>query len=68
MDSEMIKLETLLDFTVKHNCEHAEELESLAERAKELGKIAAYDQLIQGVRQMNTANETLSLALRRLRE
>lgn len=68
MDSEMIKLETLLDFTVEHNSEHAEELRSLAERAKELGKIAAYDQLIKGVQQMNTANETLSLALRRLRE
>ena len=67
MDSEMMKLETLLDYTVKHNSEHAEELKGLAEKAKELGKTTAYDQLIRGVQQMNEANEILVMALKELR-
>lgn len=67
MDSEMMKLETLLDYTVKHNSEHADELKGLAEKAKELGKMAAYDQLIRGVQQMKEANETLVIALKELR-
>lgn len=68
MDTEMMRLETLLDYTVKHNSEHAGELEALAEKAKELGKTVAYDQLIKGVQQMNEANESLSVALKKLRE
>ena len=68
MDSEMTKLDILLDFTIKHNSEHAEELKSLAQKARELGKTAAYDELMRGVEQMNKANETLSGALKRLRE
>ena len=68
MESEMMKLDTLLDYTIKHNSEHAEELKSLAQKAKELGKTAAYDELMRGVKQMNGANETLAAALKRLRE
>jgi len=68
MEPEMMKLDTLLDYTIKHNSEHAEELRSLAQKAKELGKTAVYDELMRGVEQMNGANETLAAALRRLRE
>ena len=68
MESEMMKLDALLDYTIKHNREHAEELKSLAQKAKELGKTAVYDELMRGVKQMNRANETLGVALERLRE
>ncbi len=68
MKSEMMKLDALLDYTIKHNSEHADELKSLALKAKELGKTAVYDELMRGVEQMNGANETLEVALKRLRE
>ena len=68
MESEMRKLGVLLDYTIKHNSEHAEELKSLAQKAKELRKTAVYDELMRGVEQMNGANETLAAALKRLRE
>lgn len=68
MESEMMKLDTLLDYTIKHNSEHAEELKSLAQKAKELGKTTVYDELVRGVEQMNSANEALAVALKRLRE
>ena len=68
MESEMRKLGVLLDYTIKHNSEHAEELKSLARKAKELGETALYDDLIRGVEQMNRANETLEVALKRLRK
>jgi len=67
MESEMMKLDVLLDYTIKHNSEHAEELKSLARKAKELGETALYDDLMRGVEQMNRANETLEVALKRLR-
>jgi len=68
MEPEMMKLGTLLDYTIRHNSEHAEELKSLAQKAKELGKTKVYDELMRGVEQMNSANETLAVALQRLRE
>ena len=68
MDSEMKKLDILLDYTINHNSEHAEEIKELAQKAKELGKAAVYDELMRGVGQMNEANETLASALKRLRE
>ena len=68
MESEMMKLDTLLDYTIKHNSEHAEELKNLAQKAKELGKTAVHEELIRGVEQMSRANEILAVALKRLRE
>ena len=68
MESEMKKLNALLDYTIKHNSEHAEELKNLARQAKELGEAALYDDLMSGVEQMNRANKTLEVALKRLRE
>ena len=68
MEYEMMKLDKLLDYTIKHNNEHAEELKGLAQKAKELGKAAVHDELIKGVEQINRANETLASALKKLRE
>ncbi len=67
MESEMMKLDALLDYTIKHNSEHAEELKSLAQKARELGKTAVYDDLTRGIEQMHVANETLGVALKKLR-
>lgn len=68
MESEMMKLDTLLEYTIKHNSEHAEELKKLAQKAKDLGKTLVYDELMRGVEQMTGANEMLAVALKRLRE
>jgi hypothetical protein len=68
MPSELSKLSALLNYTVKHNREHAEELESLAREAKQAGMSAAYTHLMRGLEQMNNANEHLEQALRSLAE
>ena len=63
-----MKFDILLRYTIKHSKEHAEELKSLAQKAKELGKTAVYNDIAEGVEHMNRANETLESALRRLAE
>lgn len=68
MESEMMKLEALLDYTIKHSREHAEDLKNLARKAKDLGKTAVYQDLMTGVEQMDKASETLAAALKKLRE
>jgi len=68
MESEMTELDALLDYTIKHNSEHAEELKSLARQAKELGEAALYDDLMRGVEQMSKANKTWEVALKRVRK
>ena len=68
MESELTRLDTLLDYTLEHNKEHADDLKNLAQKAKELGKIAVHDDIAKGVEQMNRANEILENALKRLRQ
>ncbi len=68
MPSELNKLTALLNYTVKHNREHAEELEDLAREAKQAGMSDAYTHLMRGVEQMNNASENLKKALRSLAE
>ena len=68
MESELTKLDTLLDYTIEHNKEHAEELKNLAQKARELGKVAVHDDIANGVEQMSRANENLGSALKRLRQ
>ncbi|MBA7670232.1 hypothetical protein ES703_78377 [subsurface metagenome] len=68
MEPELTRLDTLLDYTLEHNKEHAEDLKNLAQKAKELGKSAVHDDIIEGVEQMNKANEILGNALKRLRQ
>lgn len=67
MQTEMRELDTLLDYIIKHNKEHAEEIKNLAQKAKDLGKVAVYDDLTKGVEQMNRSNESLKSALNKLR-
>ena len=68
METELTRLETLLDYTLEHNKEHADDLRNLAQKAKELGKIAAHDDIIKGTEQMDRANEILETALKKLRQ
>ncbi len=68
MVSELAKLEAILDHTIRHNIDHAGELRSLAQRAKELGRADVHDELMKGIGHMGTANDSLALALKKLRE
>ncbi len=66
MEPELTKLATLLEYTIEHNKEHAEELQDMAQKARKLGKAAAYDDILKGAEQMKQASETLAKALKRL--
>ena len=68
MQSDMRELDGLLDYTIQHNKEHAEELKNLAEKARELGKSRVDDEIKRGVEQLNQANQSLEKALKQLRE
>ncbi len=62
MDGEMKELDALLDYLIKHNKDHAEEIMVLAQKAKDLGEIAVYVNLIKGVEHMERSNESLEQA------
>jgi hypothetical protein len=68
MQSDMKELDGLLDYTIRHNKEHAEELKNLAKKASELGKSRVDDEIKRGVEQLNQANQSLEKALKQLRE
>ncbi len=68
MQSDMKELDSLLDYTIRHNEEHAKELENLAEKARELGKGRVDEEIKRGVEQLNQANQSLERALKQLRE
>jgi hypothetical protein len=68
MQSDMRELDGLLDYTIRHNKEHAEELKNLAKKASELGKSRVDDEIKRGVEQLNQANQSLEKALKQLRE
>lgn len=65
---EMTKLGILLDHWIEHNREHAAEFTEWAEKAKGLGQVAVHEDMAQAVKQMNSANESLLAALKRLKE
>ena len=67
MDSELLELDALLEYLVKHNAEHAEEIMELAVRAKGLGRTPVYEDLVHGVDLLNSSNERLKAALAGLR-
>jgi hypothetical protein len=67
MASELQELEALLEYLVKHNADHAEEITSLAGRAESMGKKEAHEQLVAGVELLNRSNEKLKAALAELR-
>ena len=64
----MRELDSLLDYTIRHNKEHAEGLKNLAKKASELGKSRVDDEIKRGVEQLNQANQSLEKALKQLRE
>ena len=66
MEAEMKELHALLDYIIKHNQEHSEEIETLSQKAMNLGKTAVYDYLVKGVEQMKASNESLKKALDKL--
>ena len=57
------ELRLLLDYLVKHNQEHANELMDLAERVKAQGHKKAYDHMAKGVELLNGSNQSLQEAL-----
>jgi hypothetical protein len=67
MESAMQELEALLEYLVKHNADHAREIMDLAARAKELGRVKAYDDMVKGVGLLEDSNKSLEAALTALR-
>ncbi len=63
MEHTLQELETLLEYLVKHNEEHAAEIMELAGRARDLGRQQAYDDLTQGVDLLTASNKSLRAAL-----
>ena len=62
MDDAIKKLNVLLDYIIKHNAEHAEEIRELAEGAKRLGETAAQAKIESGVELLLRSNEELKAA------
>jgi len=60
------KLRILLDYWIKHNKEHGEEFREWAEKAKEGGEAAIYEELMSAVQQMENINIPLSKAMKLL--
>ena len=67
MDAEMKELDALLDYLIKHNKDHAEEITIMAQKAKDLGETVVYDNLTKSVEHMERSNESLEQALSILR-
>jgi hypothetical protein len=63
MEHTLQELDTLLQYLVKHNEEHAAEIMELAGQARNLGKKVAYDHLLKGVELLSASNESLRAAL-----
>lgn len=62
------KLKILLTHWIEHNKEHSEEFTEWALRAKVNGNAEVHGHMMQAIRQMNQANESLLAALERLKE
>jgi hypothetical protein len=67
MDDAMRELEALLEYLIKHNGDHADEIVELASRAEKLGKVEVHDHLLRGVGSLKDSNESLEAALAALR-
>lgn len=65
-NDERVKLRTLLNYWIEHNKEHSQEFREWAEKAKVLGEVEAYEEMLRATQQMDKASELLSQALRRL--
>lgn len=54
----------LLEYMVKHNTSHTQELQQLADTLREQGKVDACEQLTAAIRQYDNGNAHLAEALR----
>jgi hypothetical protein len=68
MQDAMKELSALLDYLIGHNRDHADEIIDLAKKARTLGKILVYDDLMRGVEAMKISNEHLECALKGLED
>ena len=66
MERPIQELTALLEYMVKHNQDHAAELQDLAARAQSLGKSQAYKHIARGINLLKESNESLSAALKAL--
>ncbi len=63
---EIKQLAALLDYMIKHNEEHAEEVKEYAGKAKALGNEEAQEDIEKGVALLTQSNEMLKKARARL--
>jgi hypothetical protein len=66
IEGEKERLTTLLNYLIKHNEEHSEELIELAEKAKTVAKDVVRDDILGAARLMDESTEYLKLALAEL--
>jgi hypothetical protein len=57
------ELIALMKYMIGHNASHAQELQKLAEKVKDLGESAAYEQILQAVGDFEKGNLRLSAVL-----
>lgn len=57
------KLKVMLKHLEGHNEEHAQEIQGLAQKAKEFGNIEAYDFMLKSVEELRLSNASLEKAL-----
>ncbi len=63
---EVARLRTLLDYWVKHNQEHSQELREWVEQTGVTLDTETHQEMLQAAQAMDKASEYLSQALRRL--
>jgi hypothetical protein len=68
METGLRELEALLEYIIKHNTEHAEEINTLAQKAASLHRDDVSINLIRGVEKMEESNADLTQALESLRK
>ncbi len=68
METGLRELEALLEYIIKHNNEHAEEINALAQKAASLRRDDVSINLIRGVEKMKESNADLTIALESLRK
>ena len=59
---DILKLTKLLDFWIEHNQEHGEEFAEWANKARQSGIEAVYEDLMAAAKLMNEANSSLKHA------
>ena len=67
-NDELARLKTLLDYWVKHNQEHSQELREWVELTNVILDTETHQEILQAAKEMDKACEYLSQALKRLEE